>query len=271
MGDRDTRIVVLGAGMIGSAVVMDLRRDGWPVTVADTRPAALEQLAARYGAATVTMDLGDPRAVARIAEAHELVVGALPSVLGFRAVEAVIAAGRNMVDISFMPEDALDLGDAARARGVTAVVDCGVAPGVSNLMVGHAVAAASTSATTSRSTWAACPASAAGPSSTRRASRPTTSSRSTSGPPRLVEHGQVVVREALSEPELMDFPGVGTLEAFNTDGLRSIVHDDQGALHEGEDAALPRAHRAHARLPRDRPLLEGADRGGGPDGCGRST
>jgi saccharopine dehydrogenase-like NADP-dependent oxidoreductase len=32
-----------------------------------------------------------------------------------------------------------------------------------------------------------------------------------------------VVREALSDPELIDFPGLGTLEAFNTDGLRSLL------------------------------------------------
>ena len=42
-------------------------------------------------------------------------------------------------------------------------------------------------------------------------------------PTRLVKHGKVVVREAPSEPELMDVAGVGTLEAFNTDWLRSLV------------------------------------------------
>ena len=42
-------------------------------------------------------------------------------------------------------------------------------------------------------------------------------------PARLVEGGKIVVREALSEPEPIDFPGVGTLEAFNTDGLRSLI------------------------------------------------
>src|SRR4029450_4766258 len=41
-------------------------------------------------------------------------------------------------------------------------------------------------------------------------------------PARMVEQGRVVVKEALSEPELIDFPGVGTLEAFNTDGLRGL-------------------------------------------------
>ena len=42
-------------------------------------------------------------------------------------------------------------------------------------------------------------------------------------PARFRVAGEDVVREALSEPELMDFEGVGTLEAFNTDGLRSLL------------------------------------------------
>lgn len=42
-------------------------------------------------------------------------------------------------------------------------------------------------------------------------------------PARIVEHGEVVMKEALSEPVLIDFAEVGTLEAFNTDGLRSLT------------------------------------------------
>ncbi|MDP7079411.1 MAG: saccharopine dehydrogenase C-terminal domain-containing protein [Candidatus Undinarchaeales archaeon] len=42
-------------------------------------------------------------------------------------------------------------------------------------------------------------------------------------PARLVRDGKVVVLPALSEPELVDFPDIGTLEAFNTDGLRSLI------------------------------------------------
>ena len=41
-------------------------------------------------------------------------------------------------------------------------------------------------------------------------------------PARFVEYGQEVIRPALSDAELLDFPGVGTLEAFNTDGLRTL-------------------------------------------------
>jgi saccharopine dehydrogenase-like NADP-dependent oxidoreductase len=42
-------------------------------------------------------------------------------------------------------------------------------------------------------------------------------------PARLKENGQIVTKPALSEREYMDFDEVGTLEAFNTDGLRSLL------------------------------------------------
>ena len=42
-------------------------------------------------------------------------------------------------------------------------------------------------------------------------------------PARYVENGHLVTRPALSDPELLDFPVVGTLEAFNTDGLRTMA------------------------------------------------
>jgi saccharopine dehydrogenase-like NADP-dependent oxidoreductase len=43
-------------------------------------------------------------------------------------------------------------------------------------------------------------------------------------PSRIVENSKTVEKVALSEPELIDFPEVGTLEAFNTDGLRSLIY-----------------------------------------------
>jgi len=42
-------------------------------------------------------------------------------------------------------------------------------------------------------------------------------------PARMVQDGKVVTRPALSEIEQLEFEGVGTLEAFNSDGLRSLI------------------------------------------------
>jgi saccharopine dehydrogenase-like NADP-dependent oxidoreductase len=42
-------------------------------------------------------------------------------------------------------------------------------------------------------------------------------------PARYVQNGMMVVKEALSDPELINFPEIGTLESWNSDGLRSLI------------------------------------------------
>ena len=42
-------------------------------------------------------------------------------------------------------------------------------------------------------------------------------------PARFIENGHIVIKPALSDAELIDFEKTGTLESFNTDGLRSIL------------------------------------------------
>jgi saccharopine dehydrogenase-like NADP-dependent oxidoreductase len=207
--------------MIGSAVALDLCKTKVPVTVADTRPEALAAVRAA-GASAVAADVSDPAAVRSLLDRHDLVVGALPSVLGYGILETVIAAGRDAVDISFMAEDALALDARARRAGSTIVVDCGVAPGVSNLMVGYA--AARMEAVESVEIYVGgLPRERRWPFDYKAGFAPFDVIEEYVRPARLVENGRVVVREALSEPELMDFPGVGTLEAFNTDGLRTLI------------------------------------------------
>jgi lysine 6-dehydrogenase len=126
------------------------------------------------------------------------------------------------VDISFMAEDPLQLSALAQARGVTAVVDCGVAPGMSNLLCGHA--AARLDPCESLAIYVGgLPVERRWPFEYKAPFAPHDVLEEYTRPSRVVERGEIVVKEALSEPELLDFPGVGTLEAFNTDGLRSLA------------------------------------------------
>jgi saccharopine dehydrogenase-like NADP-dependent oxidoreductase len=226
---KTQRTVILGAGMVGSAMAADLVQDErFSVTVADRDAGALERLQQRLGGPqgrgprVVRADLGDPAAVTRLASEHDLVLGALSSVIGLQTLRAVIEAGRPYVDISFMAEDALSLSGLAAERGVTAVVDCGVAPGMSNMMCGHA--AARLQPCESLAIYVGgLPVERRWPFEYKAGFAPHDVIEEYVRPSRLVEDGRVVVREALSEPELLDFPGIGTLEAFNTDGLRSLA------------------------------------------------
>lgn len=223
MGDDVRKVVVLGAGMVGAAIARDLADDsGLRVDVADVRPDSLERVAERARVGRVRADLGRPEVLRRLVAGYDLVVGALPSVIGLQTVRTVIDAGRDLVDISFMPEDALELDGLARERGVTAVVDCGVAPGLSNMMCGRAASLLEPCERVEIYVGG-LPVARHWPFDYKAGFAPWDVLEEYTRPARVVEHGRVVVKEPLSEPELVEFAGVGTLEAFNTDGLRSLA------------------------------------------------
>ena len=224
MSEPRKKLVVLGAGMVGAAMARDLADDaGLRVDVADVRQDALERVAGKAREIrTVRADLAQPRGGEAPGGGYDLVVGALPSVIGLQTLRAVIEAGRDLVDISFMPENAVELDGLARERGTMAVVDCGVAPGLSNMMTGSA-AARLDSCERIEIYVGGLPVARHWPFDYKAGFAPWDVLEEYTRPARVVEHGRVVVKEPLSEPELLDFPGVGTLEAFNTDGLRSLV------------------------------------------------
>ncbi len=217
------KMLVLGSGMVGSVIAADLSSDDeHHVAVADLNAEALARLREQDGVETIQADLSRPGSIEALAADFDVVVGALPSRFGYRALAEVIAAAKPYVDISFMPENALKLDDLARERGVTAVVDCGVAPGMSNLLAGYGYHQLDTCESIEiyvgglpmTRTW---------PYEYKAGFAPSDVIEEYTRPARIVEHGRIVVREALSEPELMDFAEIGTLEAFNTDGLRSLA------------------------------------------------
>ena len=64
-------------------------------------------------------------------------VRALPGCMGFETLRTAIECGKNTVDISFCPENPLELDALARERGVSVLVDMGVAPGMDHVLLGH--------------------------------------------------------------------------------------------------------------------------------------
>jgi len=101
-------------------------------------------------------------------------------------------------------------------------VDCGVSPGVSNVAIGRAVSELDVTESI-EILVGGLPVVRQWPYEYKAPFAPHDVIEEYTRPARIVEGGRVVVREALSEPELVDFEGVGTLEAFNTDGLRSLI------------------------------------------------
>jgi len=217
------KAVILGAGRVGSAMAVDLAKDErFDVRVADRDTNQLTQLEQKHGIRGERVDFSLPSTVARAVQDADLVISAVPGFLGFRTLQAVIEAGKNVVDIAFFPEDPFELDELAKRSGVTAIVDCGVAPGMSNLLVGHA------SGLLDKTEYVSIyvgglPENREGPFEYRAVFSPIDVIEEYTRPVRIVKDGETVVREALSEVEILHFPEAGDLEAFNTDGLRTLA------------------------------------------------
>lgn len=218
------RIIVFGAGRVGAAIARDLAAEkDFEVTVADIDPDALQGLRNVPGLTTVKADLRTVEMITRLAGAHDLVVGAVPGPMGYGTVRSAIEAGRDIVDISFFEEDPYpELDDLARSHGVMVLTDCGIAPGFSNLVVGTALAEMDF-VERFECQVGGLPELREQPFEYKAVFSPIDVIAEYTRPARLVENGTIVVREALSEVELVDFEGVGTLESFNTDGLRTLL------------------------------------------------
>ncbi len=215
------KVVVLGAGMVGRAMAIDLSKQHDVLSV-DRDASALALLKNHPNLETEIADLADANAVTNVIAEADVVVGAVPGFMGYQTLKTVIEAEKHIVDISFFPEDPFELDPLAKSKGVIAVMDAGVAPGMSNLILGSYRDEMEVTDFTcfvgglpKERTW---------PYEYKAPFSPIDVIEEYTRPSRIVENSQIIEKVALSEPELIDFPGVGTLEAFNTDGLRSLIH-----------------------------------------------
>lgn len=213
------KIAVLGAGMVGRTIANDLCKD-FEVTsfdISETNLKLLEPAAIHRRQA----DLSNTGAYAQMLQPFDIVASAVPGFMGYAALEAIIRAGKNVVDISFFPEDALVLHTLAKEHDVTAIVDCGVAPGMSNLVLGRYNEEMEVSSF--HCMVGGLPVQRNFPFEYKAPFSPVDVIEEYTRPARYVEHGEMLTRPALSDPELVHFDKVGTLESFNTDGLRSLM------------------------------------------------
>ncbi|MEZ5014358.1 MAG: saccharopine dehydrogenase C-terminal domain-containing protein [Chitinophagales bacterium] len=213
------KVIVLGAGMVGRAMALDMAKD-YSVWSADISAENLSKLSGS-GIETLEADLSDPAKIRGIIADKDLVIGAVPGFMGYNMLQTVISAGKNISDISFFDEDPFTLDALAKEKGVTAIMDVGVAPGMDNIILGYHNQKMQVEKFICL--VGGLPAHPQWPYGYKAPFSPIDVIEEYTRPARIVENGKIVVKAALSEPELMAFDGVGTLEAFNSDGLRSLV------------------------------------------------
>jgi lysine 6-dehydrogenase len=218
------RAVVLGGGVVGEAVAWDLTRVApvADVTVVDRDAGRLDVLAGRLGVRTRLADLRDASVVGRLVEEADVSIGTLPSTMALPVIQTLARLGRRHVDVSFLADDPRAHDAEARAAGATILYDCGVAPGLSHVLVGEA-ARHLVSEVRGVIDVGGLPVDPRPPFLYKAPFAAADVIEEYTRPARLVRDGRACTLPALSEPETIEVPGVGPLEAFNTDGLRSLV------------------------------------------------
>lgn len=214
------KILVLGGGMVGSTIAIDLSKQ-YDVTVVDLQQNLLNRLNRVFGIQCIQADVTDRKALNAMVEGYDLIIGAIPGNIGLGVIKRIIDAGKNMVDISFVPEDAFELNDRAKHKGVSIAIDCGLAPGISNMILGYHYKAMQVDKFSSMA--GGLPRERVWPWEYKAGFSPSDVIAEYVRPARYVENGKLITKQAMTDPELVNFKGVGTLEAWNSDGLRSLL------------------------------------------------
>lgn len=215
-------IIVLGAGMVGSAMAIDLSAK-YKVTLTDINLNTLSKVKEKCSVLeTHQLDVTDQNALKESLKSFDLVICAVPGFLGFKTLKTIIKAQKNVIDISFFPENSLELDALAKENKVTAIVDCGVAPGMDNIILGYYNE--QLELTDFECLVGGLPKVKKWPFCYKAPFSPVDVIEEYTRPARYVENGNEIVREPLTDCEYIEFDKVGTLESFNSDGPRSIIY-----------------------------------------------
>lgn len=207
--------------MVGSTMAIDLAKKH-SVSITDFNTKSLEKATNKCDKLTpILLDVTNKDKLQQTIKPFDLVVCAVPGFLGFETLKNCIEAEKNVVDISFFSENALELNALAKEKNVTAIVDCGVAPGMGNIILGYYNEFLNI--TDFECLVGGLPKVKKWPFSYKAPFSPIDVIEEYTRPARYVENGCIVTKEALTDCEYVDFESVGTLESFNSDGLRSLI------------------------------------------------
>ena len=212
-------IIVLGAGLVGGVIAKDLAK-AHNVTSVDISKKNLDKLNSD-NIEKICLDVSNTKLLHELISDFDLVVGAVPGFMGYKMMKDVIQAKKNIVDISFYPEDPFKLDKLAKENEVIAVMDCGVAPGMGNIIFGHHNL--NMKITEYECLVGGLPERREWPYEYQAVFSPIDVIEEYIRPARYVRNHKMITKEALSDAELVNFEEIGTLESWNSDGLRTLI------------------------------------------------
>ncbi|MFL2977382.1 MAG: saccharopine dehydrogenase C-terminal domain-containing protein [Candidatus Thalassarchaeaceae archaeon] len=210
-------VVVLGTGLVGNWIVRSLSSDGYNVIAIDANKNVLSRLneVANTIHAIVDEDLINSLDA-------DVFVNALPGRVGHRIRKILVENGQKVADLAFTPEDPSEINQIAIDNDSILIYDVGVAPGLSNLLLKEANRRHGR-LSLGRIRVGGNPATKDDGWSYMAPFSPIDVIEEYTRPARIIRNGEIVTLPALSERIKFDINERGEMEAFLTDGLRSVL------------------------------------------------
>jgi lysine 6-dehydrogenase len=226
--------LILGSGRQGTAAAYDLARFGeaeqiiladQSLEVAQAAADRVNRLCGQPAAAAIQMDVTDAAALARALEGMDVALSAVPYKFNLGITRAALAAGVSLCDMGGSTPivwEQLAMDEEARRAGVSIVPDCGMGPGLINTMGAYAIDVLDEP----QEIYiydAGLPVVPQPPWNYQLTFHINGLTNEMDGKAMYVRDGEVVGVDTLTEPEFMDFPPLGRLEADVSSGGTSTA------------------------------------------------
>lgn len=251
------KMLVLGAGLQGCACAFDLLRDPEvsQVTIADLQPDQMARFLAKTDDSRLhrlTLDVTNHPAVLEAMQGHDAVLSAIPYYFNGDMAKLAVEAGCHFADLGGNTEIVMEqkkLDEAARAKGLSIMPDCGLAPGMVNILAAEGIRRLDTTDRV-RIFVGGLPQHPEPPLNYQIVYSLEGALDYYTTPSWILRDGKPVTVDALSELESVTFPApLGTLEAFHTaGGVSTMPFSYQGTVREMEYKTL--RYPGHADLMR---------------------
>lgn len=257
------KVVILGAGMMGHVMAKELIREkDYDLSIADFSEENLKLVAEQCpGIKTIQVDFSQKGEAGKLVKDYDLVVGALPKFLASDTCMEILETGVDMVEVSGLdyankPEaDRKAMEDAAAKTGATICLGIGLAPGMINVLTAHAVTKMD-KALKAKLLVGGLPVIREKPYEYKLVFSLIGTLGQFVFPVKVVRNHKIEVIEACSEVEPFEFEGVGTMEAFTTNGLTSLMHTYKDIIPDMKEMTLRYpGHVEKIKLLRDSGLL----------------
>jgi len=229
------KLLVIGAGMMGSAAAYDMARqpDIVSVTLADTDLKRAREVAARINhihggkkVKAVSLDAADQKSAVRVMQGHKAALSAVPYFLNLALAQAAIDAGCHFADLggnNTVVRQELALSHKAEKRGVAIAPDCGLSPGMASVLGGELVKRLDGRADALKLYVGGLPEKPMPPFHYQLVFSVEGLINEYVEPARILRKGKLLTIEALTEPEEFHMPGFAPLIAFHTSGGTSTL------------------------------------------------